>query len=88
MYKVPGGKLLKIALEEKNGVITALKITGDFFAHPEEHIELLENALAGAPITKEALGGKIEQFLRDHPTHLLGVDVDSLVSTILLAHSQ
>ena len=44
-YKVPQGKLLKISIEfdEKNNVIRDIRITGDFFAYPEEAIELMEN---------------------------------------------
>ena len=47
IYKVPNGKLLKIFLEfnEKNNSIESIKITGDFFAYPEETIEIMENKL-------------------------------------------
>ncbi len=47
VYKVPNGKLLKIFLDydEKSNLINELSITGDFFAYPEEAIELMENKL-------------------------------------------
>jgi hypothetical protein len=42
VYKVPQGKLLKVSLEydEKRNILQSVCITGDFFAYPEEGIEL------------------------------------------------
>ncbi len=82
---MPNGKLLKIFLEEKNGKIDDIKITGDFFSHPEEHIELLEKSLKGASIQSTALTFRIQEFFVNFPTELYGVDETSLVSTILAA---
>lgn len=87
VYKVPNGKLLKIFLDDKEGKIASIKITGDFFMHPENNIELLETHLAGATLEEKNLTGKIQNFLADHPTELFGVDVNSLVFTILQASS-
>lgn len=85
IYKVPNGKLLKIFLEDDAGKIVSVKITGDFFTYPEENIEKLEAALASCELSKEALAGKIEDFLRATPTNFFGLDAESLVSTILNA---
>lgn len=85
IYKVPNGKLLKIFLEEENGIIASIKITGDFFLYPEENIEKLEHAVQGAPLQKEALSAHIHDFLNNHPTTLFGIDQESLVTTILNA---
>ena len=46
-YKVPGGKLLVADTEVKDGVLTTVKVMGDFFMHPEETINDLEEALSG-----------------------------------------
>ena len=40
-YKVKGGKLIKVQLAKKEDRIEGIKITGDFFLHPEELIEQL-----------------------------------------------
>jgi lipoate-protein ligase A len=45
-YKVEGGKLVKAQVEKGDGWILRVKITGDFFIHPEEFLEELEEALA------------------------------------------
>lgn len=85
IYKVPNGKLLKIFLEEDAGKIKSVKITGDFFVHPEENIEKLETALAGSPLSTDPLNKAINDFFESNPTALFGIDIDSIVSTILNA---
>lgn len=37
--------LIRIELDEENGIVKDVKITGDFFIHPENTIEDLENRL-------------------------------------------
>lgn len=52
---MPGGKLIKVLTSIKNNVIEEIKITGDFFLHPEESIEVLEEKLRGVKIEEELL---------------------------------
>lgn len=85
IYKVPNGKLLKIFLEDDGGKIVSIKITGDFFMHPEENIEKLETALVGAEILKENLVQKIDEFKNKTGTVFFGFDAESLATTILSA---
>lgn len=85
IYKVPNGKLLKIFLEDADGKIVSIKITGDFFMHPEENIEDLERALVGAQLDEKNLNEKINEFLNLNPTTFFGLDTESLVKTILSA---
>lgn len=85
IYKVSNGKLLKIFLDDADGKIVSLKITGDFFSYPEENIEAIENQLRGIPLTKDALAAAIAHFLIKHPTSFFGLDTESLISTILNA---
>lgn len=85
LYKVPNGKLLKIFLEDKDGKIITIKITGDFFVYPEEAIEALEIRLKNAPLTKESLMEIVSHFLKESSTNFFGLDTESLVTTILNA---
>ena len=55
ILKVQGGKLLKVKLSQENGLISEISITGDFFIHPEESIEELEESLIGRETTSESL---------------------------------
>ncbi len=42
--KVEGGKLLRVKVEH-GYILENVQITGDFFAHPEDSVEQIENAL-------------------------------------------
>ena len=76
-------KLLKIELkfQEKTRHIHSIKITGDFFVHPEEAIEMLEASLVGIKLEKESLRNKISHVLKD--CQMYGFDVDSLTDSII-----
>ncbi len=76
-------KLLKIELkfQEKTRHIHSIRITGDFFVHPEETIETLEASLVGIKLEKESLRSKISFVLKDG--QLYGFDVDSLADSII-----
>ncbi len=52
--------LIRIELDEENGVVKDVKITGDFFIHPENTIEELENRLRHHRI--EELESLIDDF--------------------------
>lgn len=54
--KAKGGKLLRLSIEAAGGVVTALSVRGDFFAHPEERFDELEAGLVGCPV--EELGAR------------------------------
>jgi len=46
-YKAPGGKLIRVRVRHKDGIIESIMFNGDFFIHPEEAIEELEQGLKG-----------------------------------------
>ncbi len=75
--KVPDGKLVKVSIAQ-NGQI---RITGDFFIHPEESITLIENALCQldanipAPDIERLLGN----LIMDGNIELIGIDVPAIV---------
>jgi lipoate---protein ligase len=49
--KISNGKLVCVEVLAEGGRISRLRITGDFFLHPEEAIGLLEGALSGQPLS-------------------------------------
>jgi lipoate-protein ligase A len=77
------GKIVKIKLDysKKSQLIHSIKITGDFFLHPEEAIERLEQGLRGIKLEKEDLKNKIQIILDD--TEFFGFDIESLAETII-----
>jgi len=86
IYKVPNGKLLKIFLDynEKNSVIYTLKITGDFFAYPEEAIEIIENKLKNVFLKREILLEKINSIIKENNIEFIGLDAEGLTDGILM----
>lgn len=48
-YKVPGGKLVVVDVEEKDGALHDLRVAGDFFLEPDEALERITAAIDGAP---------------------------------------
>ncbi len=65
-YKVVGGKLLRVRLslgdDGECQTIRSITITGDFFMHPEDAIETLEQALTGVTFQKNSVHHAVNVF--------------------------
>ena len=85
IYKVKGGKMIKIQLALENKKIKDLRITGDFFLHPEETIEDIEKALRGCSLSKEELVRVIKETLTSKRAVLLGASPEDLARCIIMA---
>jgi lipoate---protein ligase len=48
-YKVPGGKLVAVDVDEDGGRLASVRVSGDFFLEPDEALERIETALTGLP---------------------------------------
>ncbi len=86
-YKAIGGKLLRVRMtvtEDNPPVIQTIRITGDFFMHPEEAIEDLEKVLIGAPLDEAALRERVQTFF-DADVQVVGANVDDFVTALLKA---
>ncbi len=75
---VKGGKLIRVRVEFQGNRIKEIKITGDFFLHPEDKIEDIENGLKNVPI--DGVRKKLDEMLRD--TEYLGFTLDTLVQAV------
>ncbi|WP_100812793.1 MULTISPECIES: lipoate--protein ligase family protein [unclassified Microbacterium] len=53
-YKVPGGKLVVVDLEVRNGLISDFHLAGDFFLEPDTALEAIDAAVRGLPETADA----------------------------------
>ena len=82
-YKVPGGKLLAAELGVEGGRLVGVKITGDFFMHPEAAIIELEKALNNTPV--EDLENNVKRFFQDNDIALFGVEAGDFVKVVRLA---
>ncbi|MBS7634432.1 hypothetical protein KEJ34_02900 [Candidatus Bathyarchaeota archaeon] len=84
-YKVEGGKMIKVQLNKDDGRICAIKITGDFFMHPEELIEDLERSLIGCPLDETIIIETIRNFIEVRGMTLLGVAPEDFARCIIKA---
>ena len=78
--KVPNGKLLKVFLDVSENKIKEIKITGDFFVHPEEAIEELEKVLVGVGL--EQVESVVTGFFAHNKVEMVGVDKEHIVKSI------
>jgi len=85
IYKIPEGKLLKIFLEFEENKINKVKITGDFFLHPEEGVEKIENNLKGIEIKKEIIIEKVNEAVSSESIELFGITAEGITQGILMA---
>jgi len=85
VYKVPNGKLLKVFLDyNEDGSINEISITGDFFAYPEEAMDILENELKGVLLDRKCLLEKINSVIQKYGIQFIGLDAQGLTHGILM----
>jgi lipoate---protein ligase len=80
--KIPGGKHLKISLDEKDGVIVSISIRGDFFIHPEECIEDIERSLQGVRLSYDDVIRNLRESTVLNDITILGFDLESIARFI------
>ncbi len=61
-----------------------IKITGDFFLHPDDTLEQIEDCLGGAdiPLDQHRLAGCIEGVLAENRAELIGASPEDIVSLL------
>ena len=81
--KIPGGKLIQVKIDSDE-IINQVDITGDFFLHPENLLEHIENIFVGAhiPINKEILMEKITHTLKENEASFIGASPEDLVNLV------
>ncbi len=85
VVKVEGGKLLKVKLNYKQGTIKKIRITGDFFLHPEECIEHIEIALIDVPLNKDRILEAVNYAVEENEITMIGITPEAIVDAILEA---
>jgi lipoate-protein ligase A len=81
--KIPGGKLLRLEVSFSER-IESVKLTGDFFLHPEDTLDLLTAALQAAPLPLDppALTAQLTRLLAENQAELIGASPADLVSIL------
>lgn len=64
--------------------IESLKITGDFFLHPEETLDQIVSELTGVavPIQKDVLIRKTRYILDSNEAEMIGITVQDIINTL------
>lgn len=68
----------KVVIDGERGVVIEARVTGDFFAYPEEVVYKLEEELKGAPVSE--VRGRVEKVLSG--ARLVGSTVDDFARVI------
>jgi len=82
-YKVPGGKLLRIKAEVEEGILKEVKISGDFFLHPEEKITDIEKSVTGQVIEEENLRKRLSEVFKRNDIKSIGFSIDDLIKVLM-----
>ncbi len=84
IHKTTGGKLIRLQIEYGKYAIERVRITGDFFLHPEESVGDLEAALVNVSrdMEVERLQQKLDAALAIRSAELIGVDTKTLAGLI------
>ncbi len=88
--KVEGGKFVAVEVSVENGLMAKVKITGDFFLHPEESISDLENSLVGVKVPFDWIDTekKLLTVITDKQLNLVGVKSGNIIAVLQKAVSE
>ncbi|MEU3326174.1 biotin/lipoate A/B protein ligase family protein [Streptomyces albus] len=88
-YKIPGGKLVVVDLDDRDGVLRDVRVAGDFFLEPDEALAAIDGALEGAPSDTDAAGltARIEAALPEG-TAMYGVTAEGIAVAVRRALAQ
>ncbi len=84
--KVKEGKIVKVEVE-CNDIIEKLKITGDFFLHPEDVLDDIEKSMVGLKkdVKFDTLVFKIQTIARARDAQMIGISPESVALVIMEA---
>ena len=77
------GKMMRLDVTYADH-IESLKITGDFFLHPEETLDQIVSELTGVavPIQKDLLIRKTRYILESNEAELIGITLEDIINTL------
>lgn len=82
-YKVPGGKLVVVDLDVKDGALADVRVSGDFFLEPPEALDVINAALCGLPADADEarLAAAVAAALPDD-AELFGFSAEAVAVTV------
>ena len=86
VIKVPGGKMVR-ARVVFNDKVSQVRVSGDFFLHPEEAIHNLEEILKGVD-NEEDLARLVEAFFKERGVVVIGATYSDFAKVLLDAYKK
>jgi lipoate-protein ligase A len=82
-YKVPGGKLVVVDLEVRDGRIADFRLAGDFFLEPDTALDAIDRAVNGLPAESGAatIADAVKRGLPDDAV-MLGFSADAVAVAV------
>ena len=81
--KIPGGKLLRIKAQCRDGRLAQIRIEGDFFLYPEEGLAKMEAALVGAdPRNGKEISARLSQVMEEGRLQLIGFGINDVAEML------
>jgi len=82
-YKTPGGKLVVVDFEVRDGKIVESMVSGDFFLYPEESLEHIVGSLVGLSIdSSEEQIAEVVAAAVPEGTEMLGFSPEAIAIAI------
>lgn len=82
-YKMPGGKLVVVDLDVRDGRLADVQLSGDFFLEPDSALDAINRALEGQP--QQADEAELAAALRNmlpHGVMMYGISIEAVVATV------
>ena len=87
--KVHGGKLVRVKVDfsPEEGLIEDVQMQGDFFIHPEEFVEDIEQLLVNLDQkdSEESIAAALARLVEEKGAELVGVTPESIAKTFKAA---
>ncbi|MGD0818525.1 MAG: hypothetical protein ABR986_09055 [Methanomassiliicoccales archaeon] len=82
--KVPGGKLVRVDAVCEQGVLSKIRITGDFFVHPEEALTSIERDLNAGGLSghEEDLEQRVDAIIIASGAKLVGFGANDITDLL------
>ncbi len=82
-YKTRGGKLVVADFEVRDGRLTGVRVSGDFFLEPPEALSTIAGSLEGVPadLSEEALAERIRGSLGDE-VEMIGFSPEAVARAV------
>ena len=83
--KPDNSKLIRISYSIVDFKISNIKISGDFFIHPEEAIEIIEKSIIGLAIDFVIITTTLDRVLKENNIQMQGISTSTIADLIIQA---